>query len=157
MRTSHKVQVPQRSALKSAGVHADTVGSEGRCRALLSPSLNMHIDTRAHRLDFLRRSGFNEIAGAGVLEGSKRNVYFSASCGRLLTLTFNPLEQSPVPAHQLKVKANPTRGRAPELHLPRPAQFQQFTSSSLTHVIWREDLTCALQNNCLCLSYSVDF
>lgn len=130
MRTSHRVQMPQKSTPESAGVHADTVWSKGRYKMLLPLSFNMHIDIRAHRLGFLR-SGFNERAGADVLEGSKPNVDFSASCECLLTLTLNPLEQSLVPPHQLKVKANPTRGWAPELHVPGQHSF-----SNLLPVHW---------------------
>lgn len=156
MRTSHKVQMPQKSALKSAGVHADTVWSKGRYTSLCL-SLDVHVDIRACRLGLLRRSGFNKITSKGELEGSSPNVNFPTSCECLLTLTLNPLEQSLVPPHQHKVKASPTHGRTPELCVSWLAQFQQFSSNSLMHIVWRENLTCALQNNCLCLSYSVNF
>lgn len=157
MWASHQVQMPQKSALKSAGVHADTVWNKGRYLTSLSLSLNMHIDIRARRSGLLRRSGFNKTASEGELEGSNPNVNFPTFCECLLMLTLNPLEQSLVPPHQRKVKANLTREWAPEPCVSWLAHFQQFTSNSLVRIDWRENLKRALQNSSLCLSYSVNF
>lgn len=92
MWASHQVQVPQKSALKSAGVHSDTVWNKGRYITSLSLSLNMRIDVGACRSGLLRRSGFNKTASEGELEGSNPNVNFPTFCECLLTLTLNPLE-----------------------------------------------------------------
>jgi len=84
MRASREVQTPQKSALKSAGVRAGTVGSNGRQITSQSLSLDMHIDIRAYRLGLLRRSRFNKIASKGELEGSNSRENFPASCSQSL-------------------------------------------------------------------------